>query len=216
MPNYSNPETRGSGLFALTIVLIILGGGIVSARTYTRIKITRAFGLDDALILVSYLLAVVLSILIIIGNKSYYSGRHVWDVPVSTFAPHRHNIWWSELMYVLASSCAKISVLLFYRRLSLSFTKLFMWATYIGLVTNMVYLAGFVIWLCLICQPLDAYWNSFNPSWRAKNLEYHCRYETITLPLSGALSVMTDLYATLVPLFLIMTMQRSIKDKLAL
>lgn len=215
-PNYDDPETRGPGLFVLTVVLIILGGFIIAIRTYTRIRLTRAFGLDDGLILISYLFAVAFSSLVIVGNRQYYSGYHVWDVPRTTFVPHRHNIWWSELTYVLASCSVKISILLFYRRLCLSFTKKFMWATYVGLFINILYLFVFVIWLCVVCQPLNAYWDSFNPAWRKAHSNYMCRSENILSPLAAGLSVVTDLYGTLVPIFLIAMMQRSMKEKVTM
>lgn len=214
-PNYINPETRGPGLLILSIILIILGAIIVSVRTYTRLRITKAFGLDDVLVIIAYVLAVALSSLVIIGNTSYYSGRHIWDVPTSTFVPHRHNIWASELIYVLASSAAKISVLLFYRRLSMEFTSAFLWATHLGLAVNLIYLVFFVVWLCTLCQSLDAYWKSFSSVWRTDH-KFHCRTEQVSLPLSAGLSMLTDLYATLLPLILITSIQKSTRDKTAL
>lgn len=214
-PNYVDPETRGPALYALSIVLVILGTIIVSIRTYTRLRITRAFGLDDGLIIIAFVFAVALSVLVILGNRVYHSGRHIWDVPTSTFVPHRHNLWWSEMLYVLASCCAKISVLLFYRRLGINFTKGFIWATYIGLVINVGYLIVFIGVLCGMCTPLDAYWNSFDSAWSTSH-RHHCHPENITLPLSAAVSVLTDLYSTLVPLFLIASIQKTRRDKIAL
>lgn len=194
---------------------MILGFITIAGRVYSRTLITKAFGADDVLILLGYIFALTLSSLIIVGNLNYYSGRHVWDIPLQLFVPHRKNIWWSELCYVFASCTIKISVLLFYRRLSISFTRTFLWATWIGIILNSMFLIGFVLWLALLCRPFDAYWKSISPEWRATH-EYHCKAETVSLPLSAGLSVLTDLYATLVPLILITTMKKTFREKLAL
>ncbi|KAK5095992.1 hypothetical protein LTS08_007874 [Lithohypha guttulata] len=214
-PNYIDPETRGPALFVVSILLIILGAIIISIRTYTRLRITRAFGLDDGLAILAYLLTVALTILVVIGNKVYYSGRHVWDVPPNTWIPHRRSVWWCELVYIFASSSIRISVLLFYRRLSIGFANNFLRATYIGLAMNVLYMIGFTVFLFIVCIPLDAYWNALNPAW-ASTHNFQCLSENISLPLSSAVSTGIDLYATLVPICLIATIQRCKKDKIAL
>lgn len=193
----------------------MLGFITISLRAYSRLLVTRAFGADDGLIIIAYIMAVAMSSLIIVGNLDYFSGRHIWDVPIDTFVPHRKNAWWTEILYVLSSSMVKISVLLFYRRLSVNFTRTFLWATWIGIGINVTYMVTFILGLILICRPLDAYWNSFNPAW-AKTHKYSCGAENITLPVSSAISVLTDLYATLVPMLLITSIKKSMKEKVAL
>ena len=215
-PDYVNPATRGNGLVALSSTLIVVGCFIVLVRTYTRLKITRAFGLDDALIILAYVLSIGLSVLVIIGNRNYYSGRHIWDVPASTFVPHRRNIWFSELIYVNSSSLVKISVLLFYRRLSSNFSRKFLWAAWAGLIVNITYLLFFTSLLLGICRPLNAYWDRFSGVWLQKHPKFFCYSENIAMPLSAALSVVTDLYATIVPLVLVWIIPRLTKDKMGL
>lgn len=219
-PNYVDPETRGSGLIVLSILLIIITSIIIAIRIYTRLRITRAFGFDDAFAIIAYILGVALSTLVIIGNKYYYSGRHVWDIPPALFVPHRQYIWWGELLYILSTTSIKISVLLFYRRLSISFTKGLKRATWIGLAANLVYLCIFTVWLCLLCHPLNAYWDLYKPGWRQQPAQQlnppSCLAENISLPVSSALSALTDLYATLVPLVLVMTIQKPFKQKIPL
>lgn len=214
-PNYVDPESRGQGLFVLTIVLTSLGLIIIISRTYSRLAITRAFGSDDALAIVAYAAAIPLSVLIIIGNQVDMDGYHIWDVPPRLYTPHRKNVWWSEICYVVSSSCVKISVLLFYRRLSISFTKAFLWATWVGIFFNAAYGIGFVIWLCSICRPLQAYWLGFDFAWAATH-KYSCYPERISLPVSCGLSMIGDLYTTLLPLLYISSMSKSLREKAAL
>ncbi|KIX01242.1 uncharacterized protein Z518_08967 [Rhinocladiella mackenziei CBS 650.93] len=214
-PNYVNPENRGSALVYISIILSILGIATVTARIYSRLFITRAPGLDDLLIVLALFFGVAMSVLIIIGNKVYFSGRHVWDIPIATFSPHRLNVWVSMWCYVTAASLVKISVLLFYRRLSVRFSKLFLVATWVGIVYNILYLIAFGLALLLICHPVQAYWKSFDPGW-ASTHKFNCQTEGVSLPASAGLSVLGDFYSTLLPMLLIFHLDLPRRQKLAL
>lgn len=53
-PNYVNPETRGPSAIITVSVLLGLVTLLLVARIYTRVYISRGFGLDDVLILLAY------------------------------------------------------------------------------------------------------------------------------------------------------------------
>lgn len=164
---------------------------------------------------VALLCSIALSVLVIIGNKSYFSGRHVWDIPISTFEPHRLNVWVSMWCYIIAATLVKVSVLLFYRRLSVKFSRLFLIATWIGIAYNVLYLVGFALVLLLLCNPADAYWKSFDPHWTESH-NYKCIPEGQTTPVSAALSVIGDFYSTLLPVLLIFNLNLPRRQKFAL
>ena len=52
-PNYENPVTRGSALTVVNIIFISLVFVVAGLRFYTRLRITRSFGLDDWVIAAS-------------------------------------------------------------------------------------------------------------------------------------------------------------------
>jgi hypothetical protein len=52
-PNYVDPIRRGPSIIILNIILYTLVLVIVSIRTYTRLRISRSFGIDDAFILIA-------------------------------------------------------------------------------------------------------------------------------------------------------------------
>jgi hypothetical protein len=52
-PNYTNPETRGPGVIYINSFLYPLVVAVVGIRTYTRLFISRTFGLDDTFILIA-------------------------------------------------------------------------------------------------------------------------------------------------------------------
>ena len=196
-------------------MLSALGIVTVIARLYSRLFITKAIGFDDALIAVALGFGIALSVLVIVGNKTFKSGHHIWDIHPSLFAGHRLNVWEAEWCYVTSLSATKISVLLFYRRLSVSFTKAFMIATWVGIIYNILYWAGFCLALLLICRPVNAYWDAFDPKWAATHT-YSCGSENVSLPLSGVFSVIGDFYSALLPMLVIMNLDLPRKQKLSL
>ena len=52
-PNFVNPVTRGPGLTIVNGIFITLVLAVVGLRYYTRLRITKSFGLDDWVIGVS-------------------------------------------------------------------------------------------------------------------------------------------------------------------
>ncbi len=129
--------------------------------------------------------------------------------------PHRLNVWITEWLFVLAGTAIKVSVLLFYRRLSVNFNKGFLIATWIGIIYNVAYLVAFTLTLLLICQPVEAYWNAFSRSWAATH-NFHCAKEGASIPAAVGLSVLGNFYSTLLPLFLIFGLPLPLRQKLAL
>ncbi|ERF76276.1 hypothetical protein EPUS_04133 [Endocarpon pusillum Z07020] len=151
-----------------------------------------------------------------LAKKEYGTGLHIWDLPISWATPNRLLTWSSEWCYVLASSSIKISILLFYKRLSQPFPVAFRVATWIGILYNIGYALGFGLTLGLICRPVDAYWNQFSPQWQKAGNTFHCGKEEISLPISGVLSVIGDFYSTVLPLALVWHLKLPRGKKLAL
>ena len=92
-PNYVDPETRGPGLVVASILLASLVIVPVAPRLYSRFLLTKAAGPDHALIVLALAFAIALSVLVIIGNKVWLSGYHIWDVPIDRYVGHRLNVW---------------------------------------------------------------------------------------------------------------------------
>ena len=153
--------------------------------------------------------------LIVIQQKEWYTGHHIWDVPVDKFAGQRKNVYICEWCYLTATCSVKISILLFYRRLSVTFSKAFLVATWVGIVFNVLYWLTFIICLLALFRPLDAYWLSFDPVWAATHKYSHAD-ERWSLPLSAGLSVLGDFYSTALPLMLIRGLQLPPRQKAAL
>jgi hypothetical protein len=230
--NYINPETRGDGLCIVSLSLAELGIVVVGSRLYSRWFITKAIGLDDFTVVIALAFSIALSTMIIIGNKVYYSGRHIWDIPASKFVGHRHNVWVSllsqtmgshsltvlqvaQLLYASALSTVKVSILLSYRRLTGTVSRRFVIAIWIGIMYNIVLWIGFCGALIFLCSPINTYWKQVDLLWRASH-HPHCGNESLMVTLTGILSIIGDFYSALLPILLIMSLNLSRRQKRSL
>lgn len=106
-PNYVNPERRGPTATIVVSVLLALVTLILIVRVYTRVRISRGFGLDDVLIIFAYVWLVLMiasyppgqqltgkqiptaafAVLSFIAMWKFGWGTHVWDVPIELTKP---------------------------------------------------------------------------------------------------------------------------------
>ena len=77
-----------------------------------------AANIGKALLLPSFLGATAFTTLIILGTEKYGMNRHIWDVHSSTFEYTALIGWAAELAFITSTCCTKVSVLLFFRRLT--------------------------------------------------------------------------------------------------
>ena len=192
-----------------------MGVLVVAARFYSRGFLTKALGLDDVLVLLGLCFGIGLSVFVVIGNVVWFDGHHVWDIPSSKAAGHRKNVWTSAWCYTTALSLVKVSVLLFYRRLSVTFSRKFLIAVWIGIIYNILFVVGFGLGLVLLCRPVESYWMQFNPKW-VKTHHYACGNEGVFQPAAGAFSVLGDFYSALLPMLLIMHLDLPRRQKFGL
>lgn len=84
--NYKNPPTRGDENWYITAIFLSGATVAVWTRLYARIFVRRWVGLDDVLILVSWLCSIMITALVGIGNSSYGWNRHIWDLPPDLYS----------------------------------------------------------------------------------------------------------------------------------
>lgn len=102
---------------------------------------------------------------------------------------------------LVGSGATKASVLLFYRRLVVgTLARRWKLAIYFALAFHVVYLVGLILSYVLICRPLHAYWMSYDYSW---NGQYSCAPAEALNPVVGVLSVVSDVYAVVLPFIIL-------------
>lgn len=120
------------------------------------------------------------------------------------------------MIAIAASFFIKASILLFYRRISESHpNKIFVYvnnAVFVFLV--LTFIPG-AIALFASCQPFDAFWNQYNPSWAATH-KFHCINNGVYIIVFSAFYALLDIVITLMPTAMIWNMQLPRKQKVAL
>jgi hypothetical protein len=76
-------DNRGSELLAVVILFLVLSWLSVLARCWVRIKMIKAFALDDWLLLGSLLLFNIYSVLVFVGVY-WGCGKHMSDLSVES------------------------------------------------------------------------------------------------------------------------------------
>lgn len=105
--------------------------------------------------------------------------------------------WILQLLMLIGSGATKASVLLFYRRLVVgTLARRWKMAIYFALAFHFLYLLGTVLGYTLICQPLEAYWMSYDYTWDKK---YKCAPGGALNVIIGVLSIVSDIYAVALP-----------------
>lgn len=115
-PRYDDPETRGPASEIVSLVLLSLASVIIIIRIYTRKCITKGFGWDDILVVLAFIPATGFVVVGMISMDRYGWGRHVWDVPIDRFTGSLQMGLASQILFDLATSFTKLSMLaLIYR-----------------------------------------------------------------------------------------------------
>lgn len=135
-------------------------------------------------------------------------------MPISDIVPARKTAWVAQIFFILGTTCTKISILLFYRRLtSGALPKTFLYVIYANIAFISAYAIAFLFVLLVGCRPLDAYWYSALPTYTA---EYSCYDEGAAATAAAIISVITDIVVVSLPCYVVLGMVMPIRQKLSL
>lgn len=77
-----------------------------------------------------------------------------------------------------------------------TYSKRWIWTIWIALAFLAGYFVSVLFTYCFMCTPLTAYWESYNYDY---DREFTCLNGNVLSPLVGVLSVVTDIYAVILP-----------------
>ncbi|GAB7366365.1 hypothetical protein MBLNU230_g8164t1 [Neophaeotheca triangularis] len=217
-PNYADPERR-TWMPAFSLVWQIVSTLLVFGRFFLRArKLAGPFGLDDLFIFVAWLLSVGLTTTAWVNTIHHGVDRHTWDVRPDLFPPAALTAWLAQVFFLTSSCATKISILLFYRRMAVDVERKWQFAIWGAMAFTALYCLGFFLAYCLICQPLEAYWRSYDYEWAASTPHHCADAGTHFNPAIGSFSVISDLYAVLLPCIMLSRydLQINFRQKLAL
>lgn len=95
----------------------------------------------------------------VVAYETYGYNKHIWDLPLSQLKPALQLGWWSKIVYSLAAMFTRLSLLIFYYRLTKdSSQKWFRWSIHASVVVSIT--AGLCLTLFTIfqCKPISAFW----------------------------------------------------------
>ncbi|WQF78751.1 hypothetical protein CDEST_03765 [Colletotrichum destructivum] len=149
-------ESRFAEILAMLIVGSVLSTAAVALRAFTRMRMLRTFGLDDTVMVVAQIL--VIGAAVAIGLETRYGlGKHSWVQPPEDYVPYMKSFYASIVLYNIATTVFKLSILLQYRRIFSSdwMQRLTTW--------GLVFMSAWTVMLCfllpLMCVPVAAFWD---------------------------------------------------------
>lgn len=78
-PNYDHPDQlRPPTILVISCIFFPIAVFMVGLRSYTRLRLSKSFGIDDALLLIALLPAAGYTILSCLAVTRFGCDRHVW------------------------------------------------------------------------------------------------------------------------------------------
>ncbi|KAK1961832.1 hypothetical protein LY78DRAFT_587835 [Colletotrichum sublineola] len=151
-------ETRFAEILAILVVGAVLSTLAVALRAFTRLKMLRTFGLDDVIMVVAQILALGTAVAIGLEESKWGLGKHSWVQPKEDYVPYMKSFYVSIILYNIATTVVKLSILLQYRRIFANelMQKLTTW--------GLVFMTAWTVMLCfllpMMCLPVAAFWDS--------------------------------------------------------
>ncbi|KAF9701883.1 hypothetical protein EKO04_000513 [Ascochyta lentis] len=120
-------------------------------------------------------------------------------------------------LFSLTSGLVKLSILLFYRRLSSrAVSPAFRWTMRVTIFVIGCYSITFVFIPVFMCQPISAFWDQVDLIKVARGYKYRCINEGADVVAHGIISTVQDLVVAFLPTLLCWNLQMPIRQKIAL
>ncbi|KAF1850328.1 uncharacterized protein K460DRAFT_390853 [Cucurbitaria berberidis CBS 394.84] len=156
--NFANPARRlTTETYTIFIVENILAIVFLAQRLYTKVRLMKQFQIDDVTVLLAWVLSVTTQALLVAGFIQGCIGAHAFEIPIELYGYYSRLILAAPLVYAPCCALTKITLCLFYRRLSPNPTyQAAVWAT-IFLCAGAY--TGIFFSLIFACKPIAASWN---------------------------------------------------------
>ena len=204
-PNFVNPTTLAKPIVAISVATSIFAVAFLSARLYSRFKITRSAGYDDYASIVA--MASSLSLIGLILNIRKFA-RHMWDMSITSFDSSFFKILLAvNIVGAIALLFAKLSILMLLFRL-FSLKQRFRSLIYVGMLWATLNSITTVIVAGALCAPRQG------ESFAGLSVAQRCQHEGIWAVVQGAMSVILDSYVFCLPILIVWKLQLGLKRKL--
>ncbi|KAL5359875.1 hypothetical protein BJX96DRAFT_149294 [Aspergillus floccosus] len=194
-----------AAFFAVASVAVIL-------RCYVRGWVVKAFGWDDAAMVIAHLFYAMFSGSMI-GGSLYGTGRKFQYLTEHERVTAMKYWWLCEIAYCFASVGCKVSVCIFLMRITVR--RLHIWTLYSVMAMTAVAGLVFMFIMLLQCKPLEFFWTrkAFNP-----DIPGHCLDMEIVVAMTyvySAFAAICDFTVGILPIFLVRKLHMKRKTKVA-
>ncbi|EGR46952.1 uncharacterized protein TRIREDRAFT_122795 [Trichoderma reesei QM6a] len=209
-----DPNPRGESLARLSIIFVCLAGFFVVLRLLTRHFHTKAFGADDALIVVALALSVCMTVAYN-GEAGNGFGLH------SDQINQEHKILAFKILYKVATCLTKSSLGMLYLRIFPGHKFRIAVITVVGVTVAYTFAA--VLMTVFACKPIEKAWRKTLPGVCVNSISiwYFPRFVSVSLLTAGSkatsvLNIVTDILIIGLPVNEIRRLQLPLARKLLL
>ncbi|KAL2840661.1 hypothetical protein BJY01DRAFT_16514 [Aspergillus pseudoustus] len=204
--NFVNPESCAAKFIAVNVVFLPIALVALGIRIWTRAFIARGFRLDDALMIVSFVMSCVLSG-VTLDMLNWGLSVHMWDVLASDVSPMfmKLNLV-AAIIYCAGTGFLKVSVLLFYTRIFPS--RNFHTAIWVLVFIAAGYNIASVLANVFSCNPIAK-------SWDLSITRGTCMNRPVFYFANAGLGIFTDFATVLVPVPWLRRLQMPLRQKVA-
>ncbi|KAL2861150.1 putative integral membrane protein [Aspergillus lucknowensis] len=207
-------EGRSLSIFVVTLVFLILSFISVALRCFVRLRLVKAFGWDDSLMVFAMALNILFALCGLIGAR-HGLGRKMEDFyqkPDYSSEIETALFWWwlGQTTYVITCVVAKISIALALLRLTVTrIHNIILW----GVIAVSI-VVGLVFWfiLTLQCHPVDYFWHRLTSNGKCLDTDYILDIAY----LYSVTATICDLVLGLLPIVLIWPLHMNFRTKAAL
>ncbi|KAB8304360.1 hypothetical protein EYC80_003768 [Monilinia laxa] len=184
---------------------------MLGIRTYTRIYITKSFGLDDYLAVISIFPIIGFAISTMLVESPYVGWDvHSWDVRPDSLELGLKFIYATQLLFSLGITLIRVSMLWLIIRLFHSGAPRLRRFTFGVLVYMVVHGSIFITTLIFPCRPVSDYWKiSFVP-------QNNCINQTVNLLFTSITNAMSDYLVVALPMTTVWKLQLPFKQRVSL
>ncbi|KAL4926933.1 uncharacterized protein BDV17DRAFT_293046 [Aspergillus undulatus] len=188
----------------VSITFVSVATIVVALRLYTRIRLIRAPGWDDWILLLA-LMTDYAFFGVILTEHAHGMGKPVASLSPQEFRTQLKMLYISVPLYNLTLNLTKISMVLLYMRLFITRT----YRIFLRVLLVLIVLAGLymVLGTLLICVPLQSFWN--------QHFE-HCVSRPLIWSLTAGLQITGDLALVATPMPQLITLRIPLRQKICL
>ncbi|KAF3024754.1 hypothetical protein E8E14_005428 [Neopestalotiopsis sp. 37M] len=201
-------DDRSAGVLAVAVTFLTLTWIVVPLRIYVRAVLTKAFGLDDVLLIITQaLFTTYLSAQL--GGWYWGTGRHREDLTPEANTNALRFWFVCEIFYVLTATFIKLAVGLFLIRLSV--VKMHVWFLRVLMVGSVVFGTAYLMVVLFQCRPISTFWLEA-PGTAGKCLDNNP--VAITTYVASVVNCLADWAFGILPMFIVWSLNMNKRSRI--